>query len=74
MSALHVVVALCAGSLWCAAAGEAGQVDYDTARLDRRLRAVRAVGAIAIDGALTEPDWSRAPVANGFIQNDPREG
>jgi hypothetical protein len=58
------------------ASGEAGQqqVDYDTARLERRLPAVRASGAIIIDGALDEPDWSRAPVANGFIQSEPREG
>ncbi|MBI4886052.1 MAG: carbohydrate binding family 9 domain-containing protein [Acidobacteria bacterium] len=60
--------------LWFAAGARAGQVDFNAARLDRRLPAVRAAGAIAIDGALDEPDWSRAPVARGFIQNDPREG
>ena len=27
-----------------------------------------------LDGALDEPAWSEAPVASGFIQNDPREG
>jgi hypothetical protein len=68
-----------AASLLCAysctvAIGEAGQVDYGTARLGRRLPAVRAAGAITIDGRLDEADWSRAPVAAGFIQNDPREG
>jgi hypothetical protein len=64
-----------AACLWSASNGEASQqVDYDTARFDRRLPAVRAAGAITIDGALDEPDWSRAPVASGFIQNDPREG
>jgi hypothetical protein len=67
-----LVSAMC---LWFTAGGEAGQqVDYDSARLERRLPAVRAAGAITIDGALDEPDWSRAPVASGFIQNDPREG
>jgi hypothetical protein len=29
---------------------------------------------IVLDGALDEPAWSEAPIATGFIQNDPREG
>jgi len=49
-------------------------IDYATARLERRLEAARASGAISLDGALDEPSWSRAPLANRFIQNDPREG
>jgi len=52
----------------------AGQVDFRTARTDRRLPAVRASGTINVDGSLDESDWSSAPVANGFIQNDPHEG
>jgi len=35
---------------------------------------VRAIGAITLDGALDEAAWREAPVANGFIQNDPHEG
>lgn len=27
-----------------------------------------------MDGAFNQPAWSEAPVANGFIQNDPRKG
>jgi len=54
--------------------GEAGQIDHKTARLERRLPAVRATGPIRIDGALDEPDWAGAPTARGFIQSDPREG
>ena len=54
--------------------GAAGQIDYKTARTERTLPAVRATGPIRIDGALDESDWARAPVARGFIQNDPREG
>ena len=38
------------------------------------MTAVRAIGAITLDGALDEAAWREAPVANGFIQNDPREG
>ena len=54
--------------------GEAGQIDYKTARVERKLPAVRAAGPIRIDGSLDEPDWARAPVARGFVQNDPHEG
>jgi hypothetical protein len=49
-------------------------IDYATARLERRLEAARASGEITLDGALDEPSWSGAPLANHFIQNDPREG
>ena len=49
-------------------------INYDTIRLTKRLPAVRTIGSIVLDGALNEPAWSEAPVANGFIQNDPREG
>jgi len=49
-------------------------IDYDTARLERRLEAVRATGPITLDGALDEPSWASAPLATHFIQNDPREG
>ena len=49
-------------------------IDYDTARLERRLEAVRATGRITLDGALDEPSWASAPLATQFIQNDPREG
>ena len=40
----------------------------------RTLRAVRATGAVVIDGRLDEPDWERADVATDFVQNDPHEG
>ena len=49
-------------------------INYETIHLEKRLSAVRAIGAITLDGALDEPAWSEAPIANGFIQNDPREG
>jgi hypothetical protein len=49
-------------------------IDYDTIHLEKRLAAVRASGAITLDGMLDEPSWSEAPMASGFIQNDPREG
>ncbi|MBI2189240.1 MAG: carbohydrate binding family 9 domain-containing protein [Acidobacteria bacterium] len=74
MTIRRVACLLWAVCLCDAAAAPAGQVDYETARLERRLTAVRAAGAIVVDGALDEPDWSRAPIAAGFIQNDPREG
>ena len=49
-------------------------IDYDTAGRDRRLPAQRASGAIVLDGKLDEASWAGAPIAKGFIQNDPREG
>jgi len=57
-----------------AAPRAAATIDYDAIHLERRLTAVRATGEITLDGALDEPAWREAPVANGFIQNDPREG
>lgn len=55
-------------------AASAASIDYSTARLERRLEAVRATGPITLDGALDEPSWADAPRATHFIQNDPREG
>ncbi len=52
----------------------AGGIDYEAARRDRRLPATTAQGPIALDGRLDEPSWAGAPVAKGFVQNDPREG
>ncbi len=49
-------------------------IDYATARLERKLVAIRAASAITLDGRLDEPAWRDAPVANHFIQNEPREG
>ncbi|MFN2446315.1 MAG: hypothetical protein ABR606_12145, partial [Vicinamibacterales bacterium] len=49
-------------------------IDYATARLDRKLPAVRVTGPIALDGRLDEATWATAPLAKDFIQNDPREG
>jgi hypothetical protein len=55
-------------------ASEANGIDYQTARFERRLPAKRTSGPIEIDGDLREADWQTAPVANHFIQNEPREG
>ena len=63
-----------AGGRAAGPARPADAINYDTIHLERRLTAVRAPGAITLDGALDEAAWSEAPVANGFIQNDPREG
>ena len=49
-------------------------INYETARFDRRLQAVRATGPVTLDGALDEAAWTTAPVAQNFVQNDPREG
>jgi hypothetical protein len=57
-----------------ASAQSNGGIDYNTARLDRKIPATRATGAITLDGVLDEGAWSSAPTAKNFIQNDPREG
>ena len=56
-----------------ASAGGAA-INYDTARFERRLMAVRAAGSITLDGMPDEAAWNDAPVATHFLQNDPREG
>jgi hypothetical protein len=53
---------------------ENGAIDYDTARLERRLKAAQAQGPIQLDGRLDEASWGLAPVADNFVQNDPNEG
>jgi hypothetical protein len=52
----------------------ADAINYDTIHLEKRLTAARAPGPIMLDGALDEAAWREAPIANGFVQNDPREG
>jgi hypothetical protein len=49
-------------------------IDYEAARLERRLMAARATGEVRLDGVLDEPAWQNAPMATHFVQNDPREG
>jgi hypothetical protein len=41
---------------------------------ERRLIATRTVGSVTLDGVLDEPAWAQAPVARGFLQNEPAEG
>jgi hypothetical protein len=74
--ARSLVTALIVGSAGLAAAqtSQNGGIDYDTARSERKLPAAQAQGPIALDGKLDEPSWAAAPVAKGFVQNDPREG
>ena len=55
-------------------AAQPASVNYDTARLERKLPATRTSGPIALDGVLDEPSWREAPVARDFIQSEPREG
>jgi len=49
-------------------------LDYSVARLERRLPATRTTEPIVLDGALDEAAWREAPLANGFVQNEPHEG
>ncbi|MFA4948852.1 MAG: DUF5916 domain-containing protein [Candidatus Krumholzibacteriia bacterium] len=52
----------------------AGSGQDSTAAL-KTVKAIRAVnGGIKVDGRLDESDWSRAPVCEGFIQQEPFDG
>ena len=61
----HFSILVCATALY-------GQINYDSAHLERQLKAVRTRGKIVLDGRLDEPDWTQSPIAADFIQNNPR--
>lgn len=47
-------------------------INYEIARHDRRLNPLRTTEIITLDGKLDESVWSKAPVATGFVQNEPQ--
>ena len=49
-------------------------MNYETARRERHLEAVKSTAPITIDGALDEAVWRDAPIAGGFLQSEPDEG
>jgi hypothetical protein len=49
-----------------------GEINYESARQERRLKATRTTDRITVDGRLEETAWEQSPVASGFIQNEPR--
>ncbi len=50
------------------------EIDYATARFERRLHPIKISEEVMIDGRIVEPAWMQAPVAGNFIQNEPDEG
>ena len=52
----------------------AKDIDYETARLEKRLHAVKITDKITIDGRLDEAVWADAPRALEFTQREPEEG
>ena len=48
--------------------------NYETAHLERRLKAVKISEKINIDGKLDEPGWALSPTATDFLQSEPKEG
>ena len=47
--------------LWFAPDSYGKDINYETARLEKRLRAVKITDKITIDGRLDEPVWTDAP-------------
>ncbi len=60
-----VSILLCSTALY-------GQINYDSARLERQLKPFRTTETITLDGRLDEPAWNQAPVATEFVQNEPQ--
>ncbi len=60
--------------LWVAPDSIAKDINYETARLEKQLRAVKITDKITIDGRLDESVWADAPKATEFIQREPNEG
>jgi hypothetical protein len=57
-------------ALLLSAAADAVAVDQPP----RSVSAIRARGAITVDGRLTEETWLLAPVVGNFVQRDPNQG
>ncbi|MBI2818590.1 MAG: carbohydrate binding family 9 domain-containing protein [Acidobacteria bacterium] len=56
-----------------ATAAYAANIDYEAARLERRLQPTKTTEEIVIDGRMDESAWTQAPAATRFIQNEPLE-
>ncbi len=52
----------------------AKDINYETARLDKRLRPAKATEKITIDGRFDELIWAEAPRISEFTQREPDEG
>jgi Carbohydrate family 9 binding domain-like len=52
----------------------AKDIDYETARLEKRLHPMKITDKITIDGRLDELVWTDAPRAVEFTQREPEEG
>ena len=67
-----LIVALTSATALAATADN--PIDYNTARLDRKLPATRAAGPIELDGRLDEPSWLTAPRRQGLHPERPARG
>src|SRR3990172_9382333 len=53
------------------AAAVYGNINYEDARRERRLKPAKTGEKITIDGRLDEPAWNKGPEATNFIQTEP---
>ncbi len=74
MQRIHALVPLLLASAAGPALAQAGAAAAGAAQSARVAVAARLTGPIQLDGRLDEVAWSAAPVAGGFIQQQPDEG
>jgi len=48
------------------------EIDYESARQERRLKPMKTGERITVDGRLEEASWRQTEVAGNFIQNEPQ--
>ncbi len=60
-TALGIFAAIVLMPLSAQAQQEETPLNYESARFERRLQAVRAIGPITLDGSLDEAAWATAP-------------
>lgn len=65
---------LICGLLWVVMVGSAAGQENGSTHGKKIAHAIPTEKPLTVDGNLDEPIWSQAPVATGFLQQDPREG
>lgn len=67
-------LALVAALLLASPPSAIAQQTFPPPALPPQLSATRALGTVLVNGHLDDADWSRAAIAGGFVQAEPRQG